>query len=63
MLRVFCNFAALIRLVLRTPLADLFAKAKAGKLTAASNTVCHVLIKAYQQFALRDKKGEEKHWQ
>src|SRR5437588_4063763 len=42
------NFAALRRLVLRTPLADLL-ETKPGKLPSASNTFRHVYLEDYQQ--------------
>src|SRR6267154_4479864 len=38
---VFDEFAALSGFVLHTPLADLLAEGKAGKLTAAANAICH----------------------
>jgi hypothetical protein len=38
---VFDDFAALSGFVLHTPLADLLAEGKAGKLTAAANAICH----------------------
>src|SRR5712691_2854531 len=54
--RVFEYFAALRGFVLHTPLADLLAEGKAGKLAAAANAICHgVSVKEYQQFAAEDK--------
>jgi hypothetical protein len=35
--------------MLLTPLADFLAKGKAGKLTTASDAICHGLLREYQQ--------------
>jgi hypothetical protein len=53
--RVVDNFAALSGFVLHAPLADFSAERETGKLTAAANAICHILIKEYQQFAGEDK--------